>query len=297
VREYVYLNGSYVAKADAVVPVDDRGYQFADGVYEVVKYYGRRPLRLDLHLERLEESCAGLRIIGAPAAAEWVQILDALVECTDLPDDPGQCFTLYQQVTRGVAPRNHLFPSGVKPGCVAYFMKCPVYAPELRERGIALSSQPDERWNHCDLKTIMLLPSIMAKQAARDAGAFEALLVRSGVVTEGSSTNVFCVREGIVYTHPGGGAILSGVTRALTLMAAERAGLQVREEPVTHSQFAAADEAFLTSTTMNVMPATVLDGKPIGSGEVGPITCRIASAVDDLINQEIGLEPLLETGS
>jgi D-alanine transaminase len=286
-KEIAYVNGRLGPLAEAVVSIEDRGYQFADGIYEVVKYFGRKPLRLRAHLNRLEQSAQHMRIPHAPSPDEWLPILESLVEACELPDDETQTFSLYQQVTRGVWPRNHGFPKNAKPAVVAYFRKAPTYSAEQRQGGIALSTQPDERWTRCNIKSVCLLPAIWAKQNALEAGAFEALLVRDGIVTEGSSTNAFCVRNGALYTHPDDGHILSGVTRAVVFEAAQVAGVEVREEALTLEQFLAADEAFITSTTMNVMPAKKLDSKPIGSGKVGPVTQRVSAAVEEIVAQEL----------
>ncbi|MCX7625828.1 MAG: D-amino acid aminotransferase [Candidatus Sumerlaeaceae bacterium] len=288
-RQVVYLNGRFVPMADAVVPIEDRGYQFADGVYDVLKFHGRRPVRLTQHLERLTESCAGLHIEGIPSPAQWLEIINDLAERSGLAHEPTETSILYIQVTRGVAPRVHYFPEPQPtPTVLAYFKTAPVYPPELRERGAALISHPDERWGRCHIKSIALLPVVLAKQAAREAGALEALLVRDGVVTEGGASNAFCVRDGVVYTHPDGPRILSGVTRGIVLDAAQRLGIELRQEPVTLEEFRRADEAFLSSTTMNVMPVTRLDGSPIGHGAVGPITQALAQCVDQIIAEETG---------
>lgn len=288
-KEIAYVNGRLVPLAEAVVSIEDRGYQFADGIYEVVKYFGRKPLRLRAHLDRLEQSAQQMRILDAPSPDEWLPILDELIEACEIPDDHTQTFSLYQQVTRGVFPRNHGFPKNIRPGVVAYFRKAPTYSAEQKQMGIALSTQPDERWTRCNIKSVCLLPAIWAKQNAIEAGAFEALLVRNGMVTEGSSTNAFCVRDGVLYTHPDDGHILSGVTRALAFEAAQVAGVEVREDAVTLEKFLNAEEAFITSTTMNVMPATNVDGARIGSGDVGPITQRVSAALEDIVAQEVGL--------
>jgi D-alanine transaminase len=291
VRQIVYLNGRFVPMAEAYVPVEDRGYQLADGVYDVLKFHGRRPVRLAQHLERLAESCAGLRIEGIPTADEWRRILSELAERSELGRRFEDTTTIYIQVTRGVAPRVHYFPEPLPaPSVVAYFKPAPVYSQEFRERGLTLATMPDERWARCHIKSIALLPVVLAKQAAREQGAFEALLVRDGIVTEGGASNAFCVRAGVVYTHPDGPRILSGVTRGIVLDAAKRVGIEVRLQPVTIEEFRAADEAFLSSTTMNVMPATRLDGAPIGNGQVGPVTRALAQAVEDLIREELNEE-------
>ena len=287
-QQVVYLNGQFVPMAQAVVPIEDRGYQFADGVYDVLKFHGRCPVRLDQHLDRLQESCMGLRIEGTPTRVQWKDIINELAERSLLSRNPSDSVILYIQVTRGVAPRIHYFPEPTPPPTVlAYFKKQPVYQAELRSKGASMVTHPDERWGRCHIKSIALLPVVLAKQAAREAGALEALLVRHGVVTEGGASNVFCVRRGVVYTHPEGPHILSGVTRGIVLDAAERLGIEVRQEAVTIEDFRAAQEAFLSSTTMNVMPVTQLDGAPIGAGTVGPITRALAEGVEEIIREEL----------
>jgi D-alanine transaminase len=288
-RDIVYVNGRYVPRDEALVSVEDRAYQFGDGVYEVVRFHGRRNVRLRAHLERLERSCQALRIQGAPSVDEWTAVVDQLMDECRLSDEDDHVWSLYQQVSRGVCARNHVFPkTPCQPSSVAYFRPAPQYSHTQREQGVALSSQLDERWERCNIKAVCLLPVVMAKQAAIESGAFEALLVRNGIVTEGGATNAYCVRDGAVWTHPEGNHILSGITRGLILEAAERAGVSLVEKPVTLDQFKAAEEAFISSTTMDIMPATVLDGKPVGDGKVGPITKSLMTAINELIAQEIG---------
>ncbi len=292
-RDIVYVNGRIVQRDEAVVHVEDRGFQFGDGVYEVTRFHGRRPLRLPEHAQRLQESCAHLSIEGAPSAEEWDSIVRRLAAESQLPADESQISLLYQQVTRGVAPRNHLFPkTPVAPTVTASFRPAPIYTAQQREAGVALSAQPDERWNRCYIKSICLLPVVLAKQAASRAGAFEALLFREdGTVTEGGSTTIWCVRDGVARTHPRGGRILSGVTRAMALDAAARAGVEVAEEPFTLEEFRTASEAFITSTSLDVMPVASLDGRPIGQGVSGPVTRRVAQAVIELTAEELREAP------
>jgi D-alanine transaminase len=287
-RDIVYVNGRYLPREQAVVNVEDRGYQFADGVYDVVRFHGRRDLRARAHLERLQQSCEALRIFGTPDMEKWLAIIEQLLDECEITEDDENVRILYQQISRGVCPRSHTFPkTPCEPSVVAYFRAAPVYSPELRKTGVGLSTQPDERWNRCNIKAICLLPVILAKQAAVEAGALDALLVRGGVVTEGGSTNAYCVRDGTVWTHPEGPHILPGITRTLVFEAAHRAGVPIHENAVTLEEFRAADEAFISSTTMDIMPATRLDGKPIGKGSVGPVTSRLMEQMGELIAQEI----------
>ena len=288
-RDIVYLNGNFVERSDAKVSVEDRGFQFADGIYEVVRFHGRRGLRFDSHLERLAKSAQDLRYEGVLTSAEWHDIVAGLQDQCEISEDDDTVYWLYQQVTRGDSPRIHVFPPKLaKPTSVAYFGKVKVHAPELRENGIALATQPDERWERCYIKSVCLLPIVLAKQAAVEQGAFEALLVRDGLVTEGGSTNVFCVIDGAVHTHPEGGHILSGVTRDMVLEAADTVGIQVVQRPVPLKEFRAADEAFISSTTLDIMPATKLDGQPVGDGKVGPVTKKLAAELTRMVKAEIG---------
>lgn len=287
-RDIVYVNGQFLPREQAVVSVEDRGFQFADGIYEVTRFHGRRGLRLDDHLQRLKNSGDAMRFSGTHTPQEWHGIIRQLLDECELPDDPGVTHVLYQQVTRGACPRAHLFPTQpLQPTSIAYFRTAPKYDQALRETGVALSVQPDERWDKCYIKTVCLLPAIWAKQAAVDAGAFEALLLRDGVVTEGASTNMFCVINGEIHTHPEGPHILSGVTRNLVLEAARQAGVSVVLRPVPLEEFVGADETFISSTTLDVMPVTKVDEKTIAGGTVGPVTRKIMEGVATLIQQDL----------
>lgn len=280
----VYLNGQFVPYEKALVHVEDRGYVYADGVYEVVRLYAGQPFELEAHLERLERSSAAIRL-NIPAkdgliAAAWETIRRNNI-------DEG---TLYIQVTRGVAPRRHQFPEQVAP--VIYMLARTITPPSaaLMHEGVSAITVPDIRWHHCNIKSIALLANVLAKQQAADVKAYEAIFVRPGVgtaggegtadgaVTEGSSTNVFAVVNGQLYTHPEGPYILSGITRQVVLRLAAQEGITLREEPVLVSQLPKATEIFITSTNNEVMPVTKLDGRPVGNGRPGPITLRLAAA-------------------
>lgn len=270
----VYLNGKYVPLDQATVSVEDRGFLFGDGIYEVVRCYGGRPFRLNAHLSRLEHSADGARLPLAPAVANLPEIIERLLAENNLQDT-----NFYIQCTRGVAhPRTHAFPAQPQP--LLLVMPQPFYAlpPGARTHGVKTITVPDLRWGRCDIKSIMLLPNVMAKTQAREAGAFEAILVRDGVVTEGSSTNVFAVLDGILATHPTGPRILGGITRQVVLSLASDLGLKVRESAFTLEQMYGAEDVFLTSTTAEVLPITQVDGRTIGDGEPGPVTLRLYEA-------------------
>jgi D-alanine transaminase len=277
----VYLNGEYLPLDQATVPVEDRGFLFADGIYEVVRYYGGRPFQFNAHLRRLEHSAEGARLPLAPAVAELPDIMERLLAQNNLQDT-----NFYIQCTRGAArPRTHAFPAQPQP--LLLVMPQPLYAlpPDARTEGVKAITVPDLRWGRCDIKSIMLLPNVMAKTQARDQGAFEAILVRDGIVTEGSSTNIFAVLDGMLATHPSGHNILGGITRQVVLSLAADLGLEVRESAFSQEQMYGAQEVFLTSTTAEVLPITQVDGHTIGHGEPGTVTLRLHEAYGQAVGR------------
>ena len=273
--ELAFVNGRFMPLDEAVVPIEDRGFQFADGVYEVVATYGGEPFALKPHFERLERSLAALSL----ALDIRTYGLEALLR-EGLARAGFDETLVYIQVTRGVAPRHHEFPAApVDPTVVMTFKQLYRIPQAHYERGVAVISAPDLRWRRCDIKTIALLPNILAKQQARAAGAFETLLVDGeGRVTEGSSTSAFCVVDGAVYTAPKGPQILPSITRGQLLELAGELGLPVVEDFRTLDEFKAADEVFLAGTTTEAMPVVAIDDTQIGGGEPGPVTRRIREA-------------------
>jgi len=270
--DVVYLDGAYVPRAEARLSPDDRGFLFGDGVYEVVRFYGGRPFAEEAHAARLERSLRALRIEGFEAAS-FPAIARRLAEANGFID--GTC---YLQVTRGAAPRRHAFPPPGTPPTV-YACTYPLHAaPEKWERGVGVALVPDERWGRCDVKSTALLPNVLANQAAKEAGAEEAVLVRDGLVTEGSHTNVAAVFEGRVFTHPEGPRILSGVTRGVVLALCAELAIPVEERPVPAAELPRADEVFLMSTTSEVLPVAAVDGRPVGAGTPGPLARRLLDA-------------------
>ena len=270
----IYLNGEYLPLAKATVPVEDRGFLFADGIYEVVRIHHGQPFELDAHLQRLRRSALGARLLLPDAVANLPAIIERLLAENNLQD-----INIYIECTRGVAhPRTHAFPAEPHPTLLV--MPLPVHAPpaEAFTRGVSTVTVPDVRWRRCDIKSIMLLPNVMAKQQARDKGAFEAIFVRDGIVTEGASTNIFAVLNGSAVTHPADHDILAGITRQVVLALAAEQGLAIREQKFTVDQLYTAQEAFLTSTTADVLPITQVDGQPVGDGHPGPVTMRLVEA-------------------
>ncbi|MBI5153817.1 D-amino acid aminotransferase [Candidatus Poribacteria bacterium] len=281
----VWLNGRLVPFADARVSIEDRGFQFADGIYEVVRFYSGRPFGLDEHLARWERSAEGILLEAPGTRAERAARVCEVAEANHLFD----CY-VYGQLTRGAAPRAHLFPchEHVPATELWYAMPARGHAAGLYEDGVGLLAHPDERWARCDCKTISLLPNVLAKERARRAGCFEALFYREdGTVTECSSSNACCICDGALWTHPLTNRILAGVTRTAILECARAFGLEVREEAVPLSDFRAASEAFISSTTMEIMPVTRINGAPVGSGRVGQRTRELMSALHEHVQSTL----------
>jgi len=276
----VYLNGKYLDREQASLPLDDRGFLFGDGVYEVCRAVEGRLFALDAHWSRLQKGLAAIAIDCRDRldAATFAEIAHRLLERNDLRRGHA---TVYLQVTRGAAPRTHAYPpAGTPPTVYAY--AAPFRVPtELREAGAGAITLPDLRWARCDIKSVNLLPNVMAKQRAVEAGAFEAVLVREGVVTEGASSNVFGVIGGELRTHPATPHILHGITRSIVLEMARELGIAVREEPLLSDDLLHVEELFATGTTTDVQPLVRLDGHVVGSGAPGEITRALWRALEE----------------
>ncbi|OBS10134.1 D-amino acid aminotransferase [Acidihalobacter prosperus] len=274
----VYLNGRFLPLAEACVPVLDRGFLFGDGIYEVIPAYGGHLFRLTAHLDRLDASLAAVRIGNPHDRATWRALLQELV-ATAGPGD----HSVYLQVTRGAdVKRDHAFPAAdVKP--TVFAMTHPLRAPEPArlETGASARLMADTRWARCDIKAITLLPNVLLRQAALDAGDDEAILVRDGAVLEGSASSLFIVADGMLSTPPKGPALLPGVTRDLVLELAQRHGLPWAERAISETDLRRADEIWLTSSTREVMAVTRLDGQPVGDGRPGPVWRRMAEWYQD----------------
>jgi D-alanine transaminase len=274
----VYLNGDYVAKERALISVDDRGFTFGDGIYEGVRAIRGRLFEWDAHAARMTRGLAGLRIGFAPdQVAALGAVCERLLRDNALVD--GEAF-LYLAVTRGAAPRAHGFPPAATPPTVFVSATRFVVPRELRQRGGAAITHEDLRWARCDWKTLNVLGSVLARQAAIEAGAFEAILVRDGVVTEGAATSVFAVIEGVIRTHPAGHRILPAVTRDVVIACAAERGLALRDEAVTAAELRGAAEIFVCGSTTDVTPIVTLDGAPVAGGTPGPITRGLQEALE-----------------
>jgi D-alanine transaminase len=266
-----YVNGRYVPHQNAMVHIEDRGYQFADGVYEVVPVVDGVLIDEEPHLDRLGYSLAELRIDWPVRRPVLKLILRELMAKNQLTRG-----IIYFQVTRGVAPRDHKFPAVTKSALVITTKRLNPPSIAMINDGVGVSTQPDIRWTRRDIKSLSLLPNILAKQAAFEAKAFEAWLVEAnGTVTEGSSTNAWIVKGGEVITYPKSHDILGGITRLSLLDLAKSTGIKLVERSFSIEEARAADEAFLTSSSSFVVPVTKIDGKPVGSGKPGPITQKL----------------------
>jgi D-alanine transaminase len=272
-----YLNGKYLARSSATVSVEDRGFIFGDGVYEVWRVVNGRLFETERHLSRLAFGMRELRIESAePLTVSSIeQIADRLLRDSGFTEGEA---TFYVEVTRGVAPRTHQFPpANTRPTVYATVNR---FTPpeELRARGAAAITIPDIRWLRCDIKTIQLLPNVLAKQAAVERGAIDALMIRDGMVTEGSHANVIGVLDGVIRTHPTNHLILPGITRAIVLDIARGFGIPVREEPFVESEIRRLDELFRAGTTTDIMPIVRVNDQPVANGTPGPITMRLLKA-------------------
>jgi D-alanine transaminase len=273
-RDIVYVNGSFLPRAEARVSVEDRGFVFGDGVYEVIRAINGRLFATRFHNARLERSLAGIHInlSGEDSPARFVEIGKQLLRENNLQEGEA---TLYIQVTRGATTRAHYFPPpDITPTVYISVARFKPYR-ELGETGASAISHPDLRWGRCDLKTLNLLPNVLASQTAKERGAFEAMLVRDGVVTEGAKTNFFGVVDGTLRTHPSDNHILPGITRAVLEDLAHGLSIALDETPISVSEIHKVKELFLTGTTTDVMPIVKLDDKPVGSGRPGELTRRL----------------------
>jgi len=267
----VYLDGEFMPVAEAKVSVMDRGFLFGDGVYEVIPVYSRRAFRLPEHLRRLGASLAGVRIANPFGDAEWARLVGEIIARNE-PEDQ----SVYLQVTRGAdTRRNHAFPAVAVP--TAFLMSEPLTTPPpaLRETGIAAISAADFRWLRCDLKATSLLANCLLRQLAVDAGCVETLLLRDGCLIEGAASNIFAVRNGVLLAPPKNHLMLPGITYDVVLELAAANGMPAEVRNIAEAEMRAADELWMTSSTKEVLPITVLDGRPVGSGAPGPCFRRM----------------------
>ena len=281
-----YVNGAYVPHSQAFVHIEDRGYQFADGVYEVANLINGTMLDGEAHMARLKRSLELLNIAPPMGDSSLNAVLRELVRRNRAMNG-----ILYYQVTRGVQARNHIYPSTQGRSSITATIS-PLKTPTMQayETGSKAITYPDIRWSFCHAKTIGLLGNIMAKQAAHVAGAREAIFIMpEGTVTEGGSTNVFIVEKGTIKTHPLNERVLPGITRDGILKLARKQDMPVQEMAFSENTLRAAEEVFISSTTLGVMPITRIDGKPMADGKPGPLTRRLFDLYQDYVRQATGL--------
>ncbi|MBW1645993.1 MAG: aminotransferase class IV [Deltaproteobacteria bacterium] len=271
--DIAWLNGEFTSLAAAKVSINDRGYVFADGIYEVICTREGRPFLMEAHLRRFENSAAGLNLPLPDNYRDWPDIIAAGLEKAGYPET-----MIYIQMTRGVMPRRHDVPHPLTPQVVMTFRPKPRVDPAALASGQAAITVEEIRWSHCFLKTIALLPNVLMKQQARDQGCYEAIFVADdGEVHEGTAANVFFVRDGILYTPELGNYLLPGITRQYIIDQAPAIGLQVVSKRCLLPEMLAADEVFVTSTTVDAMPIVKIDNQPIGDGKPGPVTRKVAA--------------------
>lgn len=275
----VYLNGEFVPAQSATISVFDRGFIFGDGVYEVVPAYGGCLFRFVQHMDRLDRSLTAIGLENPLTRDEWNSVLMKLISQSD--DDQ----SIYLQVTRGVAARDHSFPESVD--CTVFSYAQPLITPSAKvlQEGVAVISAEDNRWQRCDIKAISLLANVLLRQQATASGASEALLVRDGKITEGAASNVFMVKNGVVMTPPKGPTILPGITRDLIVELAMENDIPCKEEDIPVDALRGADELWLCSSTKEILPVTALDGTQIGTGQPGPVFKRMLQLYEHYKNE------------
>ena len=272
----VYLNGEFGPLSEAKISVLDRGFIFGDGIYEVVPVYHRKPFRMAQHLARLERSLAKIRIAQPHTLEQWQRLVQDLIERS-----PETTCMVYLQITRGVAKRDHAYPvPAVTP--TVFGMVSPMTRPSVaaREKGLSVVSIPDERWLHCDIKSVSLLGNVLAKQAAVDAGVDEVIQFREGNLTEAASCNIWVVKGGKLLAPLKDHLVLEGIRYGLLEELCKEIGIPFELRNITRAEVESADELLLSSATREILPIVQLDGKPVANGLPGIIYRRLSTAYD-----------------
>ena len=272
----IYLNGEFMPIEKAVIPVLDRGFIFGDGVYEVIPVYSRQPFRLGGHLERLQASLDSIRLKNPHSDSEWQERIERLIGLNETDDQ-----SLYLQVTRGVARRDHAFPATVTP--TVFMMSNPLLpaAADQIENGVGAITAPDNRWLRCDVKSTALLPNVLLRQLAADAGCAETLLLRDGMLTEGSASNAFIVSKGVLLAPPKSNLMLPGITYEVVLELAKANDVPLEVRNISESELRDAEEIWITSSSREILPVTALDGEAVGNGRPGPVFQRMSELYQD----------------
>ena len=266
----VYLDGEFLPIGEAKISVLDRGFIFGDGVYEVIPVYSRRPFRLAEHLVRLQSSMDAIRLANPNSASKWTELVGKIIA-----GNPWEDQNVYLQITRGAAKRDHAFPKGLKPTVFVMASELVPPSAELVRSGAKAIVLPDFRWLRCDIKSTSLLGNCMLRTLAADEGCAEAILVRDGVLTEASASNVFVVKSGTVLTPPKSHLILPGITYDVVLEILRANAIAHEVRPVAESELRSAEEIWITSSSREVLAITTLDGKQVGSGRPGSVGERV----------------------
>ena len=267
----VFLNNEYLDPEDAKISIFDRGFMFGDGIYEVIASHEGKLFQTELHLERLSFSLHQIKLVYDVSGI--LEKINYLIGKTHLNNSE---FIAYMQITRGVAPRQHHYPKDISPTSLIYLL--PFSLPGINKNQVKVITCTDFRWHRCDIKSVSLLPNIMANQMAHDEIAFENIFIRNGNVTEGTHSNIFFVKDNIVFTHPANQNILSGITRKVVLKLCEEIDLEVRELPIKKEEIIDMDEAFLTGTTTQIASIKQIDNHHYYHTEIGPVTKKLQEA-------------------
>ncbi|MGB5947486.1 D-amino-acid transaminase [Paenisporosarcina sp.] len=279
---WVLWNDRLVKDGDIQLSKEDRGYQFGDGIYEVIRIYDGSMFTATEHINRFYNSADKIKLVIPFTKDVFHKMLYDLIEANEITT--GQ---VYVQITRGASPRQHQFPTdAVEPVLTAYTKEVERPVSQMAN-GVAAKTVEDVRWLRCDIKSLNLLGNVMAKQEAHEAGCFEALLHRGDLITEGSSSNMYGIKDGVLYTHPVTNLILNGITRNVILECCKEIGLPVVEEPMSLTNLYSNEEFFMSSTTAEIMPIIVIDGKKIGNGLPGNWTKKLQTALEAKINQAV----------
>ena len=283
----IYLNGSFIPIEDARISVLDRGFIFGDGVYEVIPAYSHIPFRLAEHLRRLQKSLDGIQLRNPYTDIEWRKLLEQIIASNE-----GEDQSLYLHITRGVAPRNHAFPKEVVP--TIFIMSSPLIptSKELIANGVSAITANDNRWSRCDIKAISLLPNVLLRQMASDSDAIETLLLRDGFLSEGSASNIFIVKNKILFVPPKSNLMLPGITYDVVLELAVKYQIPYEIREISENELRSSDEILLTSSTKEIMSITLLDGKIIGSGKPGEVFVELYQHYQDFKNSIMRKKPI-----
>ena len=276
----IYLNGEFMPIEQARIPVLDRGFIFGDGVYEVIPVYSRHPFRLAEHLRRLQDSLKSIKLVNPHDDPTWMRLIRRLVELNEPQDQ-----SVYMQITRGPAKRDHAFPKSITP--TVFLMSNPLTTPPRQQvsEGACAITAVDNRWLRCDIKAIALLPNVLLRQQAVEAGCVEAVLLRDGFMTEGAASNIFVVSNGVVLAPPKDHLMLPGITYDVVLQLAQANGIRHEVRKIAEAELRSAQEIWLTSSTKEVLAITRLDNARVGDGKPGPMFTRMYALYQEYKNQ------------